>query len=52
VHAVLRSAGTSPAAIADRLRQTGAGDVECTVVEPSLEDVFLEVASASARPAP
>ena len=47
VHAVLRSAGTSPAALAERLRQAGADDVECSVVEPSLEDVFLEVASAS-----
>ena len=47
VHAVLRSAGTSPAALAERLRQAGAVDVECSMVEPSLEDVFLEVASAS-----
>jgi len=46
VHAVLRSASTTPAAIAERLRQTGNPPSDCTLVEPSLEDVFLDVATA------
>jgi drug efflux transport system ATP-binding protein len=47
VHAVLRSTETSPAAIAAALRDAGiAADVK--VVEPSLEDVFLDVVERSA----
>ena len=49
VHAVLRSADTSAAAIAERLSQPGVGPVECSVVEPSLEDVFLDVSLAAQR---
>jgi ABC-2 type transport system ATP-binding protein len=57
VHAVLRSAGTNPATIAERLKQMagatgpglhggaeGSGPPEISIVEPSLEDVFLDVA--------
>jgi ABC-2 type transport system ATP-binding protein len=47
VHAVLRSAGASPESIAARLRQSGHEPVESSLVEPSLEDVFLDVAAAS-----
>jgi ABC-2 type transport system ATP-binding protein len=47
VHAVLRSSETSPAAIAAALREAGiAADVK--VVEPSLEDVFLDIVERSA----
>ncbi|HEX5111172.1 MAG TPA: ABC transporter ATP-binding protein [Vicinamibacterales bacterium] len=46
VHAVLRSASTSPADIAERLRKAGNAPADCTLVEPSLEDVFLDVATA------
>ena len=46
VHAVLRSASTTPAAIAERLRQSGNAPTDCGLVEPSLEDVFLDVATA------
>jgi ABC-2 type transport system ATP-binding protein len=42
VHAVLRSNGSLPKAIADRLATSGV-DAKSAVVEPSLEDVFLDV---------
>ena len=42
VHAVLRSRAVSPAALAERLRGDG-HDVTASDVEPSLEDVFLDV---------
>ena len=49
VHAVLRSARRStPAAIAARLEAAGIAVTACAVVEPSLEDVFLDVAERSA----
>jgi len=47
VHAVLRSRDTDSAAIAGRLRDAGIA-ATCTVVEPSLEDVFLDIAERSA----
>jgi ABC-2 type transport system ATP-binding protein len=47
VHAVLRSRDISPAMIAARLRQAGIA-AEIKVVEPSLEDVFLDVVERSA----
>jgi ABC-2 type transport system ATP-binding protein len=47
VHAVLRSRETSPSAIAARLREAGI-EAEVSVVEPSLEDVFLDVVERSA----
>jgi len=46
VHAVMRSAEASPAAIATRLAAVGI-TASCTVVEPSLEDVFLDIAERS-----
>jgi ABC-2 type transport system ATP-binding protein len=49
VHAVLRSPATAPATIADRLAAAGLAVAECTVVPPSLEDVFLDVAERSAK---
>jgi ABC-2 type transport system ATP-binding protein len=52
VHAVLRSAGVSADDIAARLRQSGHEAVECSPVEPSLEDVFLEVAASAEGPRP
>lgn len=48
VHAVLRPDAARPEDIAGRL-QGALSDAECTLVEPSLEDVFLEVATASAE---
>jgi ABC-2 type transport system ATP-binding protein len=48
VHAVLRSAGTAPETIAARLRAAGLVVDECGPVEPSLEDVFLDVVERSA----
>ena len=47
VHAVLRTA-FDPAGLASRLRDRGLEVSSCTLVEPSLEDVFLDVAERSA----
>ena len=47
VHAVLRTRDISPAMIAARLRDAGI-EAEINVVEPSLEDVFLDVVERSA----
>jgi ABC-2 type transport system ATP-binding protein len=44
VHAVLRSAGLSAETIGQRLRPHLGGDLDTALVEPSLEDVFLDVA--------
>jgi ABC-2 type transport system ATP-binding protein len=48
VHAVLRSAAIAPDAIQGRLEQTGIEVTSCGRVEPSLEDVFLDVAERAA----
>jgi len=48
VHAVLRSRDAGPDQIQARLRASGIAVTECSVVAPSLEDVFLEVALRSA----
>jgi ABC-2 type transport system ATP-binding protein len=48
VHAVLRSPDVSPSAIAARLTPPGGRPVQCSPVEPSLEDVFLDVALRAA----
>jgi drug efflux transport system ATP-binding protein len=48
VHAVLRSAATTPETIQARLEQTGIEVTSCGRVEPSLEDVFLDVAERTA----
>jgi len=47
VHAVLRSATTSAAAVTSQLQSAGVEVIGIGVVEPSLEDVFLEVATRS-----
>ena len=47
VHAILRTRDISPAMIAVRLRDAGI-EAEIKVVEPSLEDVFLDVVERSA----
>jgi ABC-2 type transport system ATP-binding protein len=47
VHAVLRSGQARPEAIAERLRGAGIA-AACRVVEPSLEDVFLDIVERSA----
>ena len=47
VHAVLRSPQTSAESIASRLSAAGMAATECTQVQPSLEDVFLDVAERS-----
>jgi ABC-2 type transport system ATP-binding protein len=47
VHAVLRSRASEPAGIAARLAAAGVTVTSCDVVEPSLEDVFLDVALRS-----
>jgi ABC-2 type transport system ATP-binding protein len=48
VHAVLRSSEVTPEAITARLEAAGIPPVSCTLVEPSLEDVFLDVAERTA----
>jgi ABC-2 type transport system ATP-binding protein len=48
VHAVLRSRDYTAADIAARLAAAGIAVTDSTVVEPSLEDVFLDVALRSA----
>ena len=48
VHAVLRSSDVTPEVIAARLNAAGIPPVSCTLVEPSLEDVFLDVAERTA----
>jgi ABC-2 type transport system ATP-binding protein len=48
VHAVLRSPSIAPADVAARLAASGVDVSGCAVVEPSLEDVFLDVAERSA----
>ena len=47
VHAILRTRDISPAMITARLRDAGI-DAQIKVVEPSLEDVFLDVVERSA----
>ena len=48
VHAVLKSADTTPDSIGRRLTQGGIAVTSCGRVEPSLEDVFLDVAERTA----
>jgi ABC-2 type transport system ATP-binding protein len=48
VHAVLRSRDITTDTIAVRLTAAGIPPVACTFVEPSLEDVFLDVAERTA----
>ena len=48
VHAVMRSSDTSPVAVAAQLEAAGIA-ARCIVVEPSLEDVFLDIADRSGR---
>jgi hypothetical protein len=48
VHAVLRTAQADAGAIAARLRAAGLDVSSCGLVEPSLEDVFLDVAERKA----
>jgi ABC-2 type transport system ATP-binding protein len=48
VHAVLRTPQADPAGIAARLRAAGLDVSACGLVEPSLEDVFLDVAERKA----
>jgi ABC-2 type transport system ATP-binding protein len=48
VHAVLRSSDVTTETIAARLNAAGIPPVSCTFVEPSLEDVFLDVAERTA----
>jgi ABC-2 type transport system ATP-binding protein len=48
VHAVLRPGAPDAASIASRLEAEGITVMSCTIVQPSLEDVFLDVAERSA----
>jgi ABC-2 type transport system ATP-binding protein len=48
VHAVLRTDSLGPDGIKSRLAIAGVDVSDCSVVEPSLEDVFLDVAERSA----
>jgi ABC-2 type transport system ATP-binding protein len=48
VHATLRTPQADPGAIAARLRAAGLEVASCGLVEPSLEDVFLDVAERKA----
>jgi ABC-2 type transport system ATP-binding protein len=49
VHAVLRDVGLTPERVAESLRTKGVSDAHAESVEPSLEDVFLDVVERSAR---
>ena len=49
VHAVLRDIRLTPADLAGRLRDKGITDARAEAVEPSLEDVFLDVVERSAK---
>jgi ABC-2 type transport system ATP-binding protein len=48
VHAVLRSESVGAETLAERLSAAGLPIAGCAIVEPSLEDVFLDVAERSA----
>jgi ABC-2 type transport system ATP-binding protein len=48
VHAVLRSNAITPEAISARVEAEGITVVSCSIVAPSLEDVFLDVAERAA----
>jgi ABC-2 type transport system ATP-binding protein len=48
VHAVLRASDITPETIAARLTAAGIPPLACGFVEPSLEDVFLDVAERTA----
>ena len=47
VHAVLGQSGRAPEDVANWLRAAGVAVSGCTLVEPSLEDVFIDVAEGS-----
>jgi drug efflux transport system ATP-binding protein len=49
VHAVVRDAHFGPEAVAGSLRQAGVQTTSAETVEPSLEDVFLDVVERSGR---
>jgi len=49
VHAVLRDPNLTPDRVASGLRTKGIADARAESVEPSLEDVFLDVVERSAR---
>jgi hypothetical protein len=49
VHAVLRDARMTPDQVAGKLRAKGVSEARAEAVEPSLEDVFLDVVERSAR---
>jgi ABC-2 type transport system ATP-binding protein len=49
VHAVMRSADAQPGAVAAELAAAGI-PATCGVVDPSLEDVFLDIAEKGSRP--
>jgi hypothetical protein len=48
VHAVMRSDAPGPDVMKARLQADGITVLSCSVVAPSLEDVFLDVAERSA----
>ena len=48
VHAVLRPGAPDAASMASRLEAEGITVLSCSIVQPSLEDVFLDVAERSA----
>jgi ABC-2 type transport system ATP-binding protein len=50
VHAVLRSSALEPAAIAAKLTSELPGPIDTALVEPSLEDVFLDLAMRAPAP--
>jgi len=50
VHAVLKNAGIGASGLADRLRHAGLPIDSIDPVQPSLEDVFLDVVEKAARP--
>ena len=48
VHAVLRRATDGPSAVEGWLRAAGLESSDCVVAEPTLEDVFIDVAEGEA----
>jgi drug efflux transport system ATP-binding protein len=48
VHAVIRDPALTPAALVERLRTSGVATARAEQVEPSLEDVFLDVVERTA----
>jgi hypothetical protein len=49
VHVVLRNASTTPQAVREWIRVAGLGEASVEAVDPSLEDVFLDIVERTNR---